>query len=318
MHKIVILDAISIPKNFPLPRPDFEHEWVSYESTKADQIVQRCQDATIIATNKCKLTKEVLAQLPKLQFIAEMATGFNNIDIDYCKEHNIGVANIQDYSTNSVAEHTFAMLLMLSRSMVKTRNSMENGDWCSSECFCFLTDPIFDLHNRVLTIVGSGNIGKRIGEIAKVFGMQVLKAERKNASSIRDGYTKFEDAIAKADYISVNCPLNKDTTNLIGAKEFGMMKKDVFLVNNARGGVVNEQDLVDAILNKTIRGAASDVASVEPLPKDHPYVKLEKCPSFILTPHQAWMSNDCLTALTAQFKENIEAFVAGKSVRRIV
>lgn len=318
MEKIVHTDAIAIPAQYPLPRPSFKHEWVSYETTTAEELVDRVKDATIIVTNKSQLTAEVLAQCPKLKFIAELATGYNNIDIEYCKAHGIGVANIQGYSTDSVAEHAITMMLMLSRSMIKTRKKMEDGLWVNANCFCQLPYPIVDLKGRTLAIVGSGAIGSRIGEIAKAFGMNVLKAERRSASSVRPGYTAFAEAVAQADVLTVNCPLNADTNNLITTDVIRTMKKSVIIINNARGGVVNEQDLVDAILNGDIAGAAADVASVEPLTEDHPYVKLQNNDNFILTPHQAWMSHDCLVALVKQFQENIEAFHKGESLRRIV
>lgn len=318
MEKIVHLDAIAIPKDFPMPRPSFEHEWISYENTPYEKIVERCKDATIVVTNKCKMTAEVLSQLPKVKFIAELATGYNNIDIDYCKEHGIGVATIQGYSTDSVAEHTLTMMLMLARSMLPTRKLMEKGLWVNANCFCQLPFPIVDLKGKTLTIVGSGAIGSRIGELAKAFKMNVLKAEHRNATSVREGYTAFSDAIAQADFISVNCPLNAETNNLITSKEMATMKPNVVIVNNARGGVVNEADLVEALENGKIGGAAADVSSVEPLTPDHPYVKLQQNPKFILTPHQAWMSEACLEELCRQFLENIEAFAKGETVRRIV
>lgn len=318
MEKIVHLDAIAIPDAFPMPRPSFEHEWVSYENTAYEQIVERSKDATIVVTNKCKMTAEVLAQLPKLKFIAELATGYNNIDIDYCKEHGIGVATIQGYSTDSVAEHTLTMMLMLARSMVPTRKAMENGLWVNANCFCQLPFPITDLKNKTLTVIGSGAIGSRIGQLAQAFGMTVLKAEHRNAATVRPGYTAFADALKQADFISVNCPLNAETTNLITSTEFALMKPSVVIVNNARGGVINENDLVQALEEGKIGGAASDVASVEPLTPDHPFVKLQQHPKFILTPHQAWMSEACLTELCRQFLENIEAFAKGEQVRRIV
>ena len=318
MEKIVHLDAIAIPKEFPLPRPDFAHEWISYESSPYETLVERCRDATIVVTNKCRMTAEVLSQCPKVKFIAELATGYNNIDIDYCKEHGISVATIQGYSTNSVAEHTLTMMLMLARSMIKTRKRMEDGLWVNADCFCQKPYPIVDLQGHTLTVIGSGAIGSRIGELAQVFGMKVLKAEHRSATTVRPGYTAFADAIAQADFISVNCPLNAETTNLLSAAEFKLMKPSVVIVNNARGGVVNEQDLVSAIEQGTIGGAAADVASVEPLPADHPYVKLLKNDNFILTPHQAWMSDACLEELCRQFKENLDAFAQGKSLRRIV
>lgn len=319
VEKIVVLDAMSIPESFPLPRPSFAHEWVSYQTTAPADIVARAKDATYVLTNKCKMTAEVLSQLPNLKYIGELATGFNNIDIAWCKEHGVAVTNIQGYSTDSVAEHTFAMFLTLSRSFIGTRKAMENGAWVNAPVFCLLPGgPITDLKGHTLTVVGNGSIGKRIAEIAKVFGMRVLKAEHKGAETIREGYTDFTTAIKEADFITVNCPLNAQTNNLIGNAEFNQMKQSVIIVNNARGGVVNEQELADAVLSRRIKAAAADVSSVEPLPERHPYTMLLKCDNFLLTPHQAWMSDACLTELVRQAGENMEVFHQGGAIRRIV
>lgn len=318
MEKLVYLDANTIPPTHPLIRPNIEHEWVEYQSTRPEELVERCRDATIITTNKCKLTRDVLSQLPKLKLIAELATGYNNIDVDYCKQKGIAVATIQGYSTKSVAEHTLTMMLMLSRSMIKCRRAMENRNWVNAQSFNLLPGPLIDLDGKTLTIIGSGHIGSRIAEIAMPFGMNVVKAEHRGAESVRDGYTAFEDAIARADYISCNCPLTKQTTNLITAKEIATMKKTVYIINNARGGVINEQDLVDAVVQGRIAGAATDVASSEPLTPEHPFVKVLDLENFIITPHQAWMSEASLEDFCRQFAENIEAFFKGEMLRRIV
>ena len=318
MERIVHLDAIAIPAKFPLPRPSFAHEWVSYENTPYELIAERCQDATIVVTNKCRLTAENMAKMPQLKLIAELATGYNNIDIDYCRSHTIAVTTIQGYSTESVAEHTLSMMLALSRSLVKTHKKMQDGLWINANCFCQLPYPIVDLHGRTLTVVGSGAIGSRIGALASAFGMQVLKAEHKKALSVRTGYTAFAEALAQADFVSVNCPLTADTLNLISLEDMKVMKKSAFIINNARGGVVNEADFVQAVTEGIIAGGAADVASTEPLPADHPLVKLQHNDNFILTPHQAWMSDDCLVELCRQFGENLEAFHEGRAVRRIV
>lgn len=318
MEKIVVLDAITIPKPHVLARPSIEHEWVEYDVTSQDLIVSRAQDATVIATNKCKITKEIIDQLPKLKFIAELATGYNNIDTEYCRQKGIGVANIQNYSTQSVAEHTLTMMLMLSRSMIACRADMEAGKWINAKSFCLTSGPIIDLKDKVLAVVGVGNIGKKILELGKAFSMRTIKVEHKNAMTVRDGYTAFKDAIAQADFISFNCPLNKDTQNLITKAEISLMKKSVFLINNARGGVLNEADIADAILQHKIAGYATDVASTEPLSADHPYAKILKCQNFIITPHQAWMSEASLNDLCAQFAQNVDAFFKGENLRRIV
>lgn len=318
MEKIVVLDALAIPSSYPLLRPKFEHEWVSYPVSTQDEILSRAHDATIIATSKCKLNASILAKLTKLKHIAVMATGFNNIDIDYCKQNNIAVTNIQNYSTESVAEHTLTMMLMLSRSMLDTRSEIVSGAWSKSPIFFMMPGSIQDLKDKTLTVIGSGAIGSRIIEIAKAFGMKTIKAEHKNVENIRDGYTEFFKAIESADFISVNCPLNDSTANLFTKSEFNKVKNSVFIINNARGGVINEADLVEALDKKLIAGAASDVVSVEPLPLDHPYTKILNRSNFILTPHQAWCSAKSLEDLIVQLKENMEAFYEGRSVRRIV
>ena len=318
MEKIVVLDALAIPEAYPLKRPSFEHEWVEYPNSKYEDLVSRALDATIVATSKCRLDSQVLSQLPKLKHVAVMATGYNNVDVAYCKEHGIAVTNIQDYSTESVAEHTITMMLMLSRSMLKTKDTIASGAWSKSPIFFMMPGPIVDLKGATLTVIGAGAIGSRIIELAKAFGMNTLKAERKGAASVREGYTEFYKAIESADFISVNCPLTADTANLIAAEDFERVKRNLILVNNARGGVVNEEDLVEAILSGKIAGAASDVVSAEPLPENHPYNKILGNHNFILTPHQGWCSHASLVVLVQQLVDNMEAVYNGKTLRRVV
>ena len=318
MDKIVVLDANTIPRTHPLQRPAIPHEWVEYEHTAPGELVERCAGASVIATNKCRLTREVLTQLPAVRLIAELATGYNNIDIDCCRERGIAVATIQGYSTQSVAEHTLTMMLMLSRSMLTCRRAMERGEWIGAASFNLLPGPLVDLHGRTLTIVGSGSIGRRIAELAQAFGMQVLRAEHRGAPRVREGYTPFAEALAAADFLSLNCPLTPETAGLIGAAELAAMKPTAFVINNARGGVVNEAELVAALRAGRIAGAATDVASSEPLTADNPLASALELENLIITPHQAWMSEDSLRDFSRQFAANVEAFFRGEQLRRIV
>ncbi len=318
MYKIVVLDSSALPEGFALQRPDFAHEWVSYKQTAYAEIVPRSGDADMVLTSKCLFDAQVLAALPQLKYIGCLATGYNNIDVREAARRGIAVTNAQGYSTEAVAEHTVAMMFYLCRNFSATTRAVRAGSWPKSPTFWQLPGGVLtDLKGLTLTIVGCGAIGRRIAQLAEVLGMTVLRAEHKGVSEIRPGYTEFAKAISCADVISVNCPLSADTTDLIARTELAALKPNCVLINNSRGGIVNEQDLAQALRAGKLGGAGFDVASSEPLPADHPFMSLLDLDNFILTPHQAWLTRSALTDLCAQVKENLEAFVAGRRLRRV-
>lgn len=316
MHRIVTLEAGALIAN--VRRPAFAHEWVEYEATRQDDVAARLADATIAIVNKRLLTADILAGLPQLQMVAIAATGYNNIDLDACRARGIVVSNVRGYARETVPEHVFALLLALSRQIGPFHRSVAAGRWQLSEQFCYFDYPIRDLHGRSLGLLGSGSLGEGVARLAQAFGMRVIRGERKGADSLREGYVAFDTLIREADVISLHCPLNAATRHLIGAAELAAMKPGTLLINTARGGLVDEAALADALRGGHIGGAAFDVLTEEP-PRDNPLLApdLLAAGNFILTPHVAWSSRDAMQTLADQLIGNIEAFVAGEARNRV-
>lgn len=308
-QKIVFLDRNSIIAD--IRRPAFPHEWVDYDQTRPEELVARIRDASIVITNKVKLPGEVLAQAPAVKLIAVAATGTDNVDLAYCRAHGIVVSNIRGYAVHTVPEHAFMMMLALRRSLLGWRQDLRAGLWETAEQFCLFTRPIHDLHGSTLGLIGYGSLGRGMHRLAEAFGMRVLIAEHKGAAQVREGYTPFETVLREADVISLHTPLTPETRHLIGAREFLMMKPGAILINTARGGLVDEAALVDALKSGAIAGAGFDVLSVEPPVAGNPLLQLD-LPNFILTPHVAWSSREAMQTLADQLVDNIEAFVAGE------
>lgn len=316
MHRIVTLEAGALIAN--IRRPAFAHEWVEYEATRQDDVAARLADATIAIVNKRLLTADILAGLPQLQMVAIAATGYNNIDLDACRARGIVVSNVRGYARETVPEHVFALLLALSRQIGPFHRSVAAGRWQLSEQFCYFDYPIRDLHGRSLGLLGSGSLGEGVARLAQAFGMRVIRGERKGADSLREGYVAFDTLIREADVISLHCPLNAATRHLIGAAELAAMKPGALLINTARGGLVDEAALANALRGGHIGGAAFDVLTEEP-PRDNPLLApdLLAAGNFILTPHVAWSSRDAMQTLADQLIGNIEAFVAGEARNRV-
>ena len=211
------------------------------------------QDATIAITNKVVLDRETLEQLPRLKMVAVAATGTNNVDLECCRERGIVVSNIRNYSVHTVPEHVFMLMLALRRNLLAFRADVLNGAWQKSTQFCLFTHPVQDLYGSTLGIVGSGAIGKSVAQIAAAFGMKVLLAEHKDAASVRPGYTAFDKVLSESDVITLHLPLNEQTRHLISTAEFARMKPDAILINTARGGLVDEMALLEALRSQTHR-----------------------------------------------------------------
>lgn len=306
MIHIVFLDRATIDINLTIPAPSLAHHWQNYSSTSPEAIVERLRNADVAVTNKVVLDAPILRQLPSLKHIAITATGMNNVDLSYCEQNSISVSNVKGYGSTSVAEHGFMMLLALRRNLITYVNDVNQGLWESSDQFCHYPAPLFDLEHTVMTIIGQGDIGKVLAHRAHAFGMTVIKAEHKHAKQTRDGYTAFDEAITKADHIVVCCPLNKQTHHLIDQQVFTQMKPNSVVINLARGGIVDESALVNALDNKRIAGAATDVSVSEPLASNSPLTALKNRPNVIITPHVAWASLNAQNALLAQVVRNIE------------
>ena len=308
---IVHLDRESIGPNISIEKPSCGHHWTSYDYTSPDDVIPRLAEADIAIINKVALNADILAQLPNLKMIAVSATGVDKIDLAACQERNIVVSNIQGYAKHTVPEHTFALILALRRGIKGYIADVADGQWQSSRQFCLFTQPVADLNGATLGLIGSGAIGGSVARIAEAFGMTVLRAARKGADTIPDGYVDFDDVISQSDVISLHCPLTPATQHYIAAAEFRMMKPSAIVVNTSRGGLVHEHDLIDALDQNLIAGAGFDVVTTEPPAADHIFMQNLDRPNFILTPHTGWSSHEAMEALWAQLIGHIDNFAQG-------
>ncbi len=305
-HAIVFLDRESVDAK--VRRPNFPHSYKEYQSTWThDEIVERLKDADIAIINKVPMRAETLKLLPKLKLIAVAATGTDIIDKAYCKANGIAIVNIRNYAFNTVPEHVLALIFTLRRNLLAYTKDVQNGVWNKSSQFCFLTHPIRDVAGSTLGIVGYGALGKSIGKRAKALGMKVLPYDIFPQAGLVD----FDTILTQSDIVTLHVPLTPETKNMIGAKELKKMKPSAILINTARGGLVDEAALAEALRNGTIAGAGFDVLTKEP-PKEGNILLDPTIPNLIVTPHVAWASQEAMQILADQLIDNIEAFVAGK------
>lgn len=314
-QRIVFLERASV--DAPFRAPQIEHEWVEFAETTADQIVPRLRGAHIAIVNKARLGLAELEALPDLKMIALAATGSDNVDLVACRARGIVVSNVRGYAVTTVPEHVMALLLALSRRLFDYTADVAAGRWSRSPNFCFLDYPIRDLRGAMLGIVGSGSLGQGVAELARGFGMQVVFSERPGAGTVREGRVAFDALLGQADVISLHCPLTDDTRHLINARTLAMMKPGALLINTARGALVDEQALADALRAGTIGGAAVDVLSKEPPVTSNPLLA-GGIPNLIVTPHVAWASGAAMRAMADQVIDNIDAFMAGNPRNSLV
>lgn len=309
--KAVFLDRATFSSDLDLKTPNGISDYQVYAQTPNDPqvIIGRCQDADIVITNKVNLTAEIIEQLPKLKLIQLAATGMNNVDQDACDRQGIALKNVAGYAVKSVPEHTFMLMLSAMRAGRHYHNAVINGDWQTDGRFCLLDTALIDLEGKTLGIIGYGTIGKRVAEIAKVFGMTVLIAEHQGKPPRNSDYTAFDDVLEQADIITLHCPLTADTHHLINAKTIANMAKQPLIVNVARGGVVDGQAIVDAIQTGKILGYAADVFDDEPIQDNDPLLTLKDHPRVIFTPHNAWGSVNAQLKLWDILCDQIKQFI---------
>ena len=308
MERIVFLERNTIQADFR--RPSFDHEWIEYEETRPDEVFERLRRATIVISNKLAMREPQLSASPRIKLIAIAATGFDNVDLEFCRQHGIAVCNTRGYAVNSVPEHVLMLILALHRNLLAYRQDVKDGKWQHSKQFCLLTHPLHDIHGSTLGILGYGSIGKAMARLAESVGMRVLISEHKNAIQVRDGRTPFQDTLKQSDVVSLHCPLTEETRDMFGRAEFEIMKRNALLINTARGALVQDRALIEALQNGLIAGAAFDALREEPPRQGSTLLDLD-LPNFIVTPHVAWASNEAMQALADQVIDNIEAFVAG-------
>jgi glycerate dehydrogenase len=312
MVRIVFLDRGTIGPSVELTRPAFEHEWIEYAQSPHDEVVQRLAGARIAVLNKVPVRGHHLKQLPDLKLIVVAATGYDVIDVPACREHGVTVCNVRAYAINTVPEHAFALILALRRGIVGYRQDVIDGQWLKAGQFCFFTHPIRDLAGSTLGIIGEGAIGQSVARLGQAFGMRTLFAAHKGVSGLGPLYTPFDEVLETSDVITLHSPLLPGTRDMIGVPEFRKMKKRPLLINTARGGLVVEEDLVQAIKDGLIAGAGFDCITKEPLPADHCFREIMGLPNVIITPHVGWASQEAMQTLWRQVIDMIEGFQAGR------
>lgn len=305
---IVFLDRASLRTDIELRLPSIPHRWVEHQRTRPDQVAERLRGASIAITNKAPITRGTLQACPELQLVAVAATGVDIVDLAAAEEHGVKVMNVPGYAAESVAEHVFALVLELRRAISAHRQAVRDGAWTRSAGFCLLAAPMQDLKGSVLAIVGAGDIGRRTAEIGRAFGMQVILAERPGAEP-RAGRVRFEAALEQADVLSLHCPSTSATRGMIGREALARMKPTAILVNTARGDLVDEAALLEALEQGRLGGAGLDVAAAEPPPEGASILKLAARPNVVVTPHVAWASAQACRLLLDRLIDNIERFV---------
>lgn len=287
-----------------------------YAITSPTEVIARCKNAEIIITNKVLLTKENLENLPQLKLICIAATGINNVDIAAAKALNIAVTNVSGYAQNSVAQYVFSQLFSYYSAIEQHNHNVKNGLWQQSPTFCYHGEGFTEIAGKTLGIIGYGNLGEKVAQIAKIFDMKVVIAERPQATAIRAGRLAFNEVIEQADILSLHCPHTPNTENLINADVLKRMKKSAILINTARGAVIDEDALLTALQAQEISYAILDVLKTEPPQADHKLLNAN-LPNLKVTAHIAWGSFEAQGKLLQGIADNITAYQAGDKLNRV-
>ena len=280
----------------------------AYDYTPADKIIERASGAEVVITNKTPFTEQIVAQLPDLKYIGVLATGFNVVDLKACADRGIAVTNVPEYGTFATAQMTIAILLELADKVGLHNESVKRGDWVRSTQFCYWLEPLTELAGKNIAVVGMGKIGSRVAVIAEALGMNVLPVPHTLRDKAKE-YT-FAEAVKKADVITLHCPLTEETRNLINKDVLADMKDGVFIINAARGPLVNEADMAQALKSGKVAGFGCDVVSVEPMEEDNP---LLTSPNTIITPHIAWAPKETRARLIEAAATNLKLYTDGKT-----
>ena len=312
---ICVLDRASMGEDTPFDSIYKFGNVKIYDSTSPEQINERVLDADVIITNKVKITDSVITSAKKLKLICVFATGFDNIDLVSARKNGVAVCNVPGYSTDSVALMTVSTALSLYSHLNEYKNYVKSGDYSASGIANKLTPVFHELKGKCWGIVGFGNIGRAVAKVADAFGMKILVNKRTPISDFE--CVDIETLCQNSDIISLHCPLNDGTREIINKKMLNLMKKDAILVNEARGAVVDESAVAQAILDEKIGGFGCDVYTVEPFGKDHPYTKIMGLPNVILTPHAAWGAYEARVRCVTTIANNIEAFLKNNTLNRV-
>lgn len=316
--KIVVLERSSVGMDVSIDCFNELGDVTAYDVTAYEEIAERVKDADIVVANKSRLNKDTLEDAKNLKLICEFATGFDNVDIEYCKSRGIGVCNVRDYSTDMVAQHTFAMALHLSEKLSHYDNFVKSGQYANHYRFSYFDLPFTELAGKTWGIIGMGNIGRKVAKIASAFGCRVIFYSITGRSTVTEyERVNFDTLLKESDYLSLHCPLSNLSRGIIDKNAFSKMKKTAFLLNVARGPVVNQQDLYDALMEGKIAGAGLDVLEKEPIAKDNPLGTIMDSTKLIITPHLAWASVEARERCVKLNYDNIKAFINGEELCRV-
>ena len=313
--KIVVLDRYSLGLDTPIDSLVGIGEVVCYDSSDENEAISRISDAEVVIVNKVKVTERILSSAKNLKLVCVFATGYDNIDINAARKLNIAVCNVPGYSTGSVALYTITTALALYSHLIEYNNYVKSGEYSISGIPNKLTPVYHELQGKVWGIIGYGNIGRAVGDVAKAFGARVIVNKR---TPVNDAECVDIDTLCKmSDIISVHCPLNDESRLLINEERINMMKPGVILVNEARGAVLDENAVADAVKSGKIGGFGCDVYSKEPFTTDHPYYQIKELENVILTPHCAWGSYESRERCINIIADNIRSFYEGKMLNRV-
>lgn len=307
MNKMVFLDAASLPDVDLTPLQQSGLSLCCYPHTSPLQVLERLADATVAIVNKVVLDAKTLAALPQLKLICVTATGINNIDLAAATAAGIRVCNARDYAKDAVPQHTMALLLALVNQVLPYQAAIRRGDWSRSPQFCLLDYPIRQLSGLNFAVIGFGGLGQATAALARAFGMQILVAERPDASSIRPGRLSFRQTLEQADVLSLHCPATSENHQLLNSTTLSWLKPGAIVLNTARGSLIDSAALALALKNHQLSGAALDVLEQEPPPADHPLLD-PTVPNLLLSPHVAWASGQAMQNLIIQTADNIRGW----------
>lgn len=316
MTKVAFLDAATVAETDLTPLQLAGIQLALYPETSAEQLLSHAAGAQVVISNKVQLDAAAIAALPDLRCILVAATGVNMVDLKAAKAAGIVVCNAQGYAGTAVPQQVFALLLQLTNHIHSYHQAVQQGLWSQSSQFCLHLQPIEELAGKTITLLGYGDLGQATAKLAEAFGMKVIVAERPQAKQIRPGRIAFESAIRSADVLSLHCPLTDETAKLVNTQTLSWMKPSALLINTARGGLIDETALAEALVQGRIAGAALDVLSTEPPPQHHPLLA-STVPNLIITPHVAWASQQAMQRLVGQLAENLQAFLQQKPIRQV-
>ncbi len=273
-----------------------------------EELFALCADVEALIVNKVEVDAALLDACPKIKYVGTFATGYNVVDIDACRKRGVTVCNAPDYSTHAVSQHTFALLLALYGKINEYAASVKRGDWIKSKTFTYFPYPTAELYGKTFGVYGYGNIGKAVADIAHAFGAQVIICTRTKPENCAYENVSFKEMLKRCDILSLHCPLTKKTAKMIDGKALSLMKKSAVIINTARGGLLDEQAVADALNCGRLAGFAADTVAVEPMRADNPLYGAENC---IITPHIAWTAHDTRERLLGIVAENLRLYIEG-------